>query len=163
MKQVMIDVSHLLPCSVVLLSAGNGKKKDAMTATSMFVSENPPLFVVSIDKGHLTHALIEETGEFVLNVASAGQVKLARELGSTHGEKQDKFERFAIETENAEKVSVPLIKGSFAFIECVVMTSFPVSTNTVYLAHAVNFKVNDDLIPLVWHLDRYYSLMDEAK
>ena len=163
MKKEMKTVSHLLPCSVVLLTAGNGKMKDAMTATSMFVSENPPLFVVSVAKGHLTHALIEETGEFVLNVASAGQVKLARELGSTHGEKLDKFERFAVKTENADKVSAPLIKGSFAFIECVVMTSFPVSTNTVFLAHAVNFKVNSDLIPLVWHLDRYFSLKDEAK
>ena len=163
MKKEMTETSHLLPCSVVLLSAGNGKKKDAMTATSMFVSEYPPLLVVSVDKGHLTHALIEETGEFVLNVASAGQVKLAKELGSTHGEKLDKFERFAIKTENADKVRAPRIKGSFAFIECAVMSSFPVSTYTVYLASAVNFKMNSDLIPLVWHLKRYYSLKDEAK
>ena len=85
MKKDMLAVSHLMPCSVVLLSAGNGTKKDAMTATSMFVSEDPPLFVVSVDRGHLTHALIEETGQFVLNVASVGQVKLARGLGSTHG------------------------------------------------------------------------------
>ena len=163
MKKELTDVSHLLPCSVVLLSTGNGKKKDAMTATSMFVSENPPLFVVSVDKGHLTHALIEETGEFVLNVASAGQAKLAKSLGSSHGEKVDKFEKFAIATENADKVSAPLIKGSYACIECAVMTSFPVSTYTVYLASAVNFRVNSELIPLVWHLDRYYSLKDEAK
>jgi flavin reductase (DIM6/NTAB) family NADH-FMN oxidoreductase RutF len=163
MKKEMTDVSRLLPCSVVLLSAGNGKMKDVMTATSMFVSENPPLFVVSVAKGHLTHALIEETGEFVLNVASAGQVKLAKELGSTHGDKLNKFERFDIKTENADKVIAPLIKGSFAFIECAVMTSFPASTYTVYLANSLNFKVNSDLTPLVWHLNRYYSLKDEAK
>ena len=41
-------VSHMLPCSVVLLTAGSKEKKDAMTATCMFISEDPPLFVVSI-------------------------------------------------------------------------------------------------------------------
>ncbi|HEX7534666.1 MAG TPA: flavin reductase family protein, partial [Syntrophales bacterium] len=111
MKKEMLSVSHLLPCSVVLLSAGNGTKKDAMTATAMFVSEDPPLFVVSVDRSHLTHALIEETGQFVLNVASRDQVKLARGLGSTHGGKVDKFKKFNIKTETAKVVSAPIIKG----------------------------------------------------
>lgn len=163
MKKEITNVSHMLPCSVVLLSAGNENKRDAMTATCMAVSENPPLFVVSVDKGHLTHALIEETGEFVINVASAGQVKLAKEIGFTHGEKLNKFEMFSIETEHSDKVSAPLIKGSFAHIECTVITSFPVSTNTVYLVNAVNFKMNSDLTPLVWHLNRFFSLKEEAK
>jgi flavin reductase (DIM6/NTAB) family NADH-FMN oxidoreductase RutF len=163
MKKEMLSVSHLLPCSVVLLSAGNGTKKDAMTATSMFVSEDPPLFVVSVDRGHLTHALIEETGQFVLNVASVGQVKLARGLGSTHGNKVDKFKKFAIETEKAKLVSAPIIKGSSVSIECNVITSFPVSTYTLYLASAVDFTVNKALTPLAWHFNRFYSMKDEVK
>jgi len=159
----MLNVSHLLPCSVVLLSAGNGTKKDAMTATSMFVSEDPPLFVVSVDRGHLTHALIEETGQFVLNVASVGQVKLARGLGSTHGDKVDKFKKFAIKTETAKVVSAPLIKGSSVSIECKVITSFPVSTYTLYLAGVVDFTMNKALTPLAWHFNRFYSMKDEVR
>lgn len=163
MRKEMSNVSHLLPCSVVLLSAGSGTKMDAMTATSMFVSENPPLFVVSVDRGHLIHALIEKTGHFVLNVASTGQVKLAKNLGATHGEKVDKFKKFAIKTEKATTVKAPIIEGSFAAIECNVITSFPVSTYTVYLVEAVDLKVNKFLTPLAWHLNRYYSIKDEAK
>lgn len=162
MKEGMSYVSHLLPCSVVLLSTGSGTKKDAMTATSMFVSEDPPLFVVSVDRRHLTHALIEETGQFILNIASTDQVKLARSLGSIHGEKVDKFKKFSIRTEKANVVSAPLIKGSFASIECNVITSFPVSTYTLYLASAVYFEVNKDLTPLAWHFNRYYSIKDEV-
>jgi len=163
MKKAISNVSHLLPCSVVLLSVGNGKKKDAMTATSMFVSENPPLFIVSVDRGHLTHSLIEETGQFVLNIASVGQAKLAMGLGSTHGDKVDKFKKFAIGTEKAKAVSAPIIKGSFASIECNVLTSFSVSTYTVYLASAGEFKVNDALTPLVWHFNRLYGVKNEVK
>jgi flavin reductase (DIM6/NTAB) family NADH-FMN oxidoreductase RutF len=118
----------------------------------MFVSEDPPLFVVSVDRGHLTHALIEETGQFVLNVASIGQVKLARGLGSTRGDKIDKFKKFAIKTEKARLVSAPIIKGSFVSIEC-----------NVYLASPVDFTVNKALTPLAWHFNRYYSIKDEVR
>ena len=163
MKKEMSEASHLVPCSVILLSVGNGTKKDAMTATAMFVSEDPPLFVVSVDRSHLTHALIEETGQFILNVASTGQVKLARSLGSTHGDKIDKFKKFAIETEKANVVSAPIIKGSYVSIECRVITSFPVSTYTVYLASVVDLTVNKALTPLAWHFNRYYSIKDEVK
>ncbi len=163
MKKEMSDVSRLIPCSVVLLSTGNGTKMDVMTATSMFVSEKPPLFVVSVAKGHLTHTLIEETGHGVLNVASTAQVGLAKKLGSAHGEKVDKFKKFAIETEKAKMVKAPIIKGSFVSIECNVITSFPVSTYTAYLFEGVDFKVNKALSPLAWYLNRYYSLKDEAK
>ena len=163
MKRNPSNVSHILPCSVVLLSVGDGKKKDAMTATAMFVSENPPLFVVSVDRAHLTHALIEETGQFVLNIASVSQTKLAMKLGSIHGDKVDKFKKFSIGTEKAKAVSAPIIKGSFASIECSVLTSFPVSTYTLYLASAESFKVYDALTPLVWQSNRFYSLKNEMK
>ncbi len=163
MKKGISEVSHMVPCSVVFLSAGNGTKKDAMTATAMFVSEKPPLFVVSVSKHHLTHALIEETGEFVINVASTGQTKLARELGSTHGAKVDKFKKFGIIPREAASIDAPVIGGSFANIECSVMTSFPVSNYTVYLAHAVDFRVDMTLKPLAWHIDRYYELGSEVK
>ena len=163
MKKEMSDVSYLLPCSVVFLTTGNGTKMDAMTATSMFVSEKPPLFVVSVDKGHMSHALIEETGHFVMNVASTGQAKLAKELGSAHGKKVDKFKKFDIEIEKAVTMKAPIIKGSFVSIECNVITSFQASTYTVYLAEAMDFKVNKALTPLVWHFNRYYGVKDEVK
>ena len=92
-----------------------------MNATAMFVSENPPRFVVSVAKNILSHDLIEKTGEFVLNVASQNQRKLAMKLGSTHEREVDKFKKFNIPIEKASKVKSPVIKGSFANIECKVI------------------------------------------
>jgi flavin reductase (DIM6/NTAB) family NADH-FMN oxidoreductase RutF len=60
-------------------------------------------------------------------------------------------------------VRAPIIKGSYVSIECNVITSFPVSTYTVYLANAVDFTVNKDLTPLAWHFNRYYSIKDEVQ
>ncbi len=41
MAKKTINVTRTLPCSVVLLSVDTGEKKDAMTATAMFVSDPP--------------------------------------------------------------------------------------------------------------------------
>jgi flavin reductase (DIM6/NTAB) family NADH-FMN oxidoreductase RutF len=109
-------VSHVMPCSVVLLAAGSEGKTDAMTATCMFISEEPPLLVVSVDKHSLTHDFIEETAEFTLNIASAGQVGLAKKLGALHGKKVDKFKSFGIGAEPGTKVKAPAIKDAFAVI-----------------------------------------------
>ena len=164
MKKKTEDVGRMtLPCAVTLLSAGTGEKRDAMTATAMFVSEDPPLVVVSVGKNTFSHDLIKKTGEFVLNVASADQVKLSRALGATHGAKVDKFKKFNVDLEEAKSVSAPLIKGSFSHIECKVITSFPVSRYVVYLAGVSACRVNAEKTPLAWHAMKYFALDKEVK
>ena len=149
-------VSHIMPCSVNLLTVASKTERDAMTAGAMFISEDPPLFVVSIRKDTLTHRLIEETQQLALNVASTNQVKLAKKLG--HEKAPDKFKEFGIETEKAVSVGAPIIKGSFASIECKVITSFPAGHFTVYVVEAVGYTRNKHMSPIVWDMDRYYAL-----
>jgi flavin reductase (DIM6/NTAB) family NADH-FMN oxidoreductase RutF len=154
-------VSHIMPCSVNLLTVSSKTEREAMTAGAMFISEDPPLFVVSVQKHIPTHRLIEETGQFILNIASTEQVKLAKRLG--HEKAADKFTEFGLATKKAKTVDAPLLKGSFAGIECKVITSFPASTFTVYIVEAVDFTIREDLSPIVWDLDRYYALGKELK
>ena len=152
-----------LPCPVILLSAGTGEKQDAMTATAMFVSEEPPLVVVSVGKNSFSYELIEKSGAFVLNVAATDQVKLAKLLGATHGREMDKFRQFKIGIEKAESVAPPVIKGSFSRLECKVITSYPLGQYVLYLASVSAFKVNERKVPLAWHAQRYFSLDKEVK
>ncbi len=159
MKKKRQGVSRIsLPCPVILLSAGTAEKKDAMTATAMFVSEEPPLVVVSVGKNSFSHGLIEKTGEFVLNVAETGQVKLAQLLGATHGGELDKFKKFNIGVERAESVVSPRIKGSFSHLECKIITSYPLGHYVLYLASVSAYKVNEKKVPLAWHDLKYFSL-----
>jgi flavin reductase (DIM6/NTAB) family NADH-FMN oxidoreductase RutF len=163
MEKRKTRVSHVMPCSVTLLTAAAGGKNDAMTATCMFISEEPPLLVVSIDKRSLTHEFIEETAEFTLNIASTSQVGLAKKLGALHGKKVDKFKSLGISAEPGTKVKAPAIKGAFASIECKVITSFPVSRYTIYVAEAIDYTISEKTSPVAWHQDRYYKLTDEAR
>ena len=159
MKKKTEGVSRVsLPCPVILLSAGTAEKQDAMTATAMFVSEEPPLVVVSVGKNSFSHGLIEETGEFVLNVAATDQVKIAKLLGATHGGERDKFKEFKIDVEKAESVASPRIKGSFSHLECKVITSYPLGHYVLYLASVSAYKMAEKKVPLAWHAMKYFSL-----
>jgi flavin reductase (DIM6/NTAB) family NADH-FMN oxidoreductase RutF len=91
-------------------------------------------------------------------VASSNQAKLARKLGSTHGREMDKFKEFDISTGKADKVNSPIIKGSFAHLECKVITSYSAGNYTIYLAEVVNCRVDDKLVPVAWHRNNYFIL-----
>jgi|GEM_PF-388939 flavin reductase (DIM6/NTAB) family NADH-FMN oxidoreductase RutF len=151
-----MKVSHVMPCSVNLLTVATKLEREAITASAMFISENPPLLVISIHKDTKTHELIEESEQFVLNIASTHQTKLAKKLG--HEKAADKFKEFGIETEKAATVDASIIKGSFASIECKVVTSLSVSHFTLYVAEVIDFVRSEDLSPMVWDMDRYYAL-----
>ena len=103
MNENLLNATHSVPCSVVFLTVENEGRQDAMTATATFVSENPPLFTVSLAKHIVSHELIEKAGQFVMNVAATNQVKLAKQLGFTHGKDLDKLKEFSISTKKTVK------------------------------------------------------------
>jgi flavin reductase (DIM6/NTAB) family NADH-FMN oxidoreductase RutF len=129
----------------------------------MFVSEDLPLLVISVAKGNTCYELIERTGECALNLASTEQAGLVKKVGSTHGRDVDKFKTFEIEAEKGTRIDSPLIKGSFANLECKVITSLPVTTYMLYLVEVVACKKDDTLAPMAWHKDRYFSLDKEVR
>jgi flavin reductase (DIM6/NTAB) family NADH-FMN oxidoreductase RutF len=139
------------------------EKQDAMTASTMFVSESPPILTVSVAKHIVSHDLIEEAGEFVLNLLTDKQVKLAMQAGFTHGREVDKFKKFNIQKEKAIKVSAPRIKGSFASLECKVITSLSTANYVVYLAEVVASRVNEKLMPIAWYRNKYFALSEEVR
>ncbi|MDP2644332.1 MAG: flavin reductase family protein [Desulfobacterales bacterium] len=163
MDKNLLEATRLLPCPVVLLSVGTKGKQDAMTATAMFVAEDVPLLTVSVAKSSTCHKLIEETGEFALNIASAVQVGLAKQLGASHGAKVDKFKKFSIGTEKATQIASPLIAGSSANFECKVITSSAAANYTVYLAQVVAYKAADAPQPLSWYQNKYFGFGKQVK
>ena len=163
MERNLLKATRMVPCSVVLVTAGTKEKKDAMTATAMFVAEDLPLLTISLAKTSTCRDLIETTGECVLNIASTAQVALARKLGATHGKDIDKFGEFQIPVAKASKIKAPWIAGSFANLECKVITSHQAGNYMVFLAEVVACNIDEKQIPVVWHRDRYFALEKEIK
>jgi len=165
MAESLVKATLQLPCSVVIISARAGDKKGAMTAGAMYVSQVPPLIAVSVDNTFATSQLIEQSQEFAINVITDSQLELAKRVGSAHGKDVDKFHEFNITTESASKIGAPLISGCFAHIECRVRSSLLESegNHTIYIGEVVGFKMKDDLGPLVWLNNRYFTVGAECR
>jgi flavin reductase (DIM6/NTAB) family NADH-FMN oxidoreductase RutF len=161
----LVQATRQLPSSVVIITTQYGEERDAMIASAMFVSETPPLLMVSISKTFQSYQLIEKSHEFVINVLGGDKVGLANQLGSTHGQKTDKLAKFNVITERGSKIEAPLICGCFANIECKVKTSLwdVEGEHAIYLAEVVAYKSNSDLLPLVWLNNKYYRIGDQCK
>ncbi|MDA8123909.1 MAG: flavin reductase family protein [Deltaproteobacteria bacterium] len=162
MEKDLLKATRMIPCSVVLLTAATGQARDAMTATAMFVSENLPLVTISLSRSSTCRALIDESGECVLNVASVGQASLARKLGSTHGSQVDKFAEFKIPIMKSSQMNAPSISGSYANLECKIITSHRAGNYLVYIAEVVAYGVDEKQVPLVWHENRFFSVEKEV-
>jgi flavin reductase (DIM6/NTAB) family NADH-FMN oxidoreductase RutF len=76
---------------------------------------------------------------------------------------KDNFRAFGIKTEKRSKISAPLIAGSYANLEGMMLTSYPASNYILYLVELVAFKGNEKLVPLAWLKDSYFSLDREAR
>jgi flavin reductase (DIM6/NTAB) family NADH-FMN oxidoreductase RutF len=158
MNDRQTTVTGLLPCPAVIVTSTSGERRDAMTGTAFFVAEIPPLLSVSVAGQHLTNELIEESGEFVVNLATAEQVELLHKLGSTHGRDLDKFEEFGVGAEPGETVGAPRISGAYACLECRVVESHSAGTYRVYTAEVAASAVHEERRPLLWHLGGFVEM-----
>ncbi len=150
-------VSHWLPCPVVFISVASGDRRDIMTATAMFVSEEEPILAISVAKGHLTHELIAEAGTFTLTIASEAQKTLAVQLGSMRGGNEDKFRRFAIDTITNQSGDAIIPKGASAWMECKVSGDHEVDGYHLVIARVVA-QGNLGNPPMVWRGDTFFGL-----
>jgi flavin reductase (DIM6/NTAB) family NADH-FMN oxidoreductase RutF len=160
-----VKATMQLPCSVTILTAHADNTQGAMTASSMYVSQVPPLLAVSVSKTFATYHLIEKSKEFAINLIADNQRDLAEKFGSLHGFEIDKLKEFGVKTETASVVKSPLITGCFANIECRVKSSlWDVEGNhVIYIAEVVGFKMDEKLSPMVWLNNKYFRVGNECK
>ncbi len=161
----LVRATMQLPCSVTILTAYADSVQGAMTASSMYVSQVPPLLAVSVSKTFATYQLIEKSKEFVINVIADSQQDLAGKFGSLHGYEVDKFKEFGVKTQTANVTKAPLIIGCFAHIECRVKSSFwdVEGNHAIYIAEVVEFKMDEKLSPMVWLNNKYFKVGNECK
>jgi flavin reductase (DIM6/NTAB) family NADH-FMN oxidoreductase RutF len=161
----LVQATLHLPCSVVILSAEADNNHGGMTASAMYVSQEPPLIAVSVSKTFATYQLIEKSKAFVINVIADNQLDLATKFGSSHGFEVDKFKEFGVPTESASEIDAPLLSGCFANMECRVINSLRdlEGNHAVYIGEVVSFRLDEALQPLVWLNNRYFRVGSECR
>jgi flavin reductase (DIM6/NTAB) family NADH-FMN oxidoreductase RutF len=152
------NVFYWLSCPVVFICTRHGQEKDIMTATAMFVSEKEPLLAISVAEGHLTARLIEASGQFTAAIASETQRKLAIQLGSTRGDKLDKYDHFNIPTIDDDQTAGLVPLDSAAWLKCSVENTQNIRGYRVVTGR-VQAQADLDRPPLIWQQDSFFKLM----
>jgi flavin reductase (DIM6/NTAB) family NADH-FMN oxidoreductase RutF len=135
----------LYPRQVVLVSCADktGKTNIITLAWCMPVSINPPMLLVGIAPKRYSHELIEETGEFVVNIPTIGILKETLFCGRRTGREYDKFEEAGLTPLPAKTVKPAIIKECVAHLECRLHQQIAPGDHTLFIGEVLSAYANE--------------------
>ena len=129
----------LHPMHTVLVSCiGKTSKPNITTlAWAMPTSINPPLLAISLAPTRHSHALIEESGEFIVNIPTLEILQAVYACGSLTGRSFDKFKKTNLTPMPAKKVKAPAIRECIGHLECQVDSKFTTGDHTIFIGKII--------------------------
>ena len=146
-KNIQLDC-WVAPAPVIIVSSGSmeGESNIATFAWSGNICSDPPMAYVSVRPERQTYKLIEETGEFVLNLATNSLVNEADMCGMYSGKSTDKWEKTGLEKEMASEVSTPLVVQCPVSVECKVTQKIHLGSHDMFIGKIVAIDADEEYI-----------------
>ena len=171
-KQIWKPGNMLYPLPAVMVSVADkeGNPNIITVAWAGTVCTNPPMVSISVRPERYSYHMIEETGEFVINLTTEKLAYATDYCGVRSGRDVDKFKELHLTPEKAEHVSAPLIRESPVNIECRVVKKETPGSHHIFLAEVKAVHVDDAYMdqkgrfalektdPIVYVHGQYYSL-----
>ena len=139
----------LSPVPAVLVSCGGTKKWKPNLITIAWVGTvctNPPMLSISVRPERYSYDIINETGEFVVNIPSAKQAKATDWCGVVSGRDHDKFEKTGLTAAPALQVSCPIVQECPVNIECRVTQTLRLGSHVMFIAEVVAVQASAELV-----------------
>jgi flavin reductase (DIM6/NTAB) family NADH-FMN oxidoreductase RutF len=132
--------------SVVLVTTRYRDRVNVMTASwATAVSGSPPLVGVSVHRGTLTHDLMVQSEEFVLNIPWVGLAEQVKRCGELSGwEVEDKLQEVGLTAGDATYIEAPIIEECIGHLECAVVRTLDVNDHTFFVGQIVAAQVEED-------------------
>ena len=142
---------------VTIVTASHAGELHGMTVSSFTsVALEPPLIIISLQTASRTQNLVSQAKAFAVTILAENQQELSDRFAGRIPDTEDRLA--GLETEKLVTGS-PLIKGGLAYLDCHVMQSISIGTNTLFLAEVVAARGNGDGQPLVYHDRKYHKLV----
>lgn len=143
----------LYPVPAVMVSCGRYEKPGdeancniitvAWTGT---VCSDPAMTYVSIRPERYSHAIIQETGEFVINLTTKRLARVTDSCGVRSGRDIHKFTQYHLTPQPSETISAPIIEESPVNLECRVTQVLPLGSHDMFLAEITAVRVAPELM-----------------
>ena len=137
----------LAPTPPVMVSCGSGEHANIITVAWTGITNTvPPKAYISVRPSRHSYTLIQESGEFVINLTPAALVRAADYCGTYTGAKVDKFKKCNLTKLQVEEVCAPLIGEAPISLCCRVTNVLPLGSHDMFLADIVAVYANEDLL-----------------
>ncbi len=148
MKKVIWKPTTVMgPLPAVFVGCGSMERPNLITvAWTGIVCSDPAMTYVSIRPSRFSHQLIQESGEFTINLASSEMVRKLDACGVYTGAKIDKFKKFSLTPAPCSKITAPGVEESPLTLECKVERMIPLGSHDMFLAKIEAVAVNEELI-----------------
>lgn len=120
-----------------------GKPNIITVAWAGTVCTNPPMVSISVRPERYSYHLIEESGEFVINLTTEALVKATDFCGVRSGREIDKFKEMKLTPQVSQHISAPGIAESPVNIECKVHEIKPLGSHSMIIADIVGVTIDD--------------------
>lgn len=146
-RQTWKGSTLLNPEPPVLVSCGPVEKPNLITiGWCGTICTKPPMLSISIRPERYSHSLIQESGEFVVNLPTESLVRAVDWCGVKSGRDYDKFTEMHLTPEPAAQVGTVLLAESPVNLECKVTQIIPLGSHDLFLAECVAVDVDERLL-----------------
>ena len=144
-KQHWKPGNMLIPVPAVMVSVTDkeGKSNIITVAWAGTVCTNPPMVSISVRPSRYSYQILEETGEFVINLTNESLVKACDYCGVVSGRDVDKFAKTGLTPIPMEHVHAMGIDESPVNMECKITEKRELGSHTMFIAEVVGVTVDD--------------------
>lgn len=144
-KQVWKPGNMVYPVPAVMVSVSdkNGKANIITVAWTGTVCSDPPMAYISVRPERYSHHMIQETGEFVINLTTKELAFATDYCGVKSGKDVDKWKEMGLTPGKASKVQTPIIQECPVNIECRVTEVKHLGSHDMFLAEVVAVDVEE--------------------
>jgi flavin reductase (DIM6/NTAB) family NADH-FMN oxidoreductase RutF len=130
------DVMRHWTTGVTVVSSLFEGVQHGMTVSSFTsVSLDPPLVLVSLERGTRTHELVTLSGCFGVTILSELQQEISERFAGRQTELQDRFAGLNTHTLVS---GVPFLEDGLAFLDCKVIWNYESATNTLFVGEVMS-------------------------
>lgn len=163
----------LYPLPATMVSVGNKEANIITVAWCGTVCSNPPMVSISVKKERFSHHLLEEFGDFVINLTNEELAFKTDLCGVKSGKDVDKFSLCHFTKQEFSKIKSVGIKESIVNIGCKIIKKEELGSHDMFIAEVVEVYVDDKYIddknvfhledtkPIAYSHGHYYSLGKE--
>jgi flavin reductase (DIM6/NTAB) family NADH-FMN oxidoreductase RutF len=132
---------------LVLVTCGAGEDVNVFTLNRIAsCNAEPPMVSISVRPSRASHDLIDQSGEFVINIPWPDLELVSDFVGTTSCREIDKWQETGLTTEPAAVVAPPLLDACPVNLECRVRHTMRLPSHSLFVAEVVALHALPDVL-----------------